>query len=215
MRIEKKELTLRNGDEIMKWVDQDSDMTFRRIRGALGWPHAERPGFALVLGEDFDPGHRLPHSPRHYRILAEHETGDLEELQRHCHQFEDEFCLKSFLGNPENPIHEIWKQQAGHSTRIALPYDHEKIDLNLLAQLVKQNTEARKTLHFGESKIPGFLTRFMADRIENEQIEQFPPMAAFGFALAQLALSPVPPNFHFVPDRSAAGRRNSRIRRRF
>ena len=45
MKIEKREITLRNGDEIMKWADKDSDVTFRRILGGLGWPYNERPGF--------------------------------------------------------------------------------------------------------------------------------------------------------------------------
>jgi len=214
MKIEKREITLRSGNEIMKLADKDSDMTFQRILGGLGWPYAERPGFILVMGEDFDPDHSLPHSPHHYRVLAEHETSDLEEIQRFCHKFEEDFCLSSFLGNPENPIYEMWKKQKGHPSRISLPYDFEKLNLNLIVQLVRQNTEARKTLHFGESKIPGSLTRFMVDRIENEKIEEFPAMTAFGFILAQMALRGGSITPHFVPDRSGAARVNSRIRRR-
>lgn len=214
MKIEKQWVTLRNGDEILRWSDKDSDMTFRRILGGLGWPYTERPAFVVVIGEDLEPDHSLPHSPHHYRILAEHETSDLEELQRFCHKCEDDFCLDSVLGNPDNSIHELWKQQKGIPTRVALPNDYEKIDLNLIAQLVKQNTETRKTLHFGESKIPGYLTRFVADRIENELLEQFPPMTAFGFVLAQMALRGGFATPHFVPDRSGTSRVNSRIRRR-
>ena len=202
------------GGEVKKLFDMDSDMTFRRILGGLGWPHNERQGFVLVMAEDFEPDHSIPNSPHHFRILAEHETSDLEELQRYCHKFEDDFCLGSVLGNPDSPIHEIWKKQKGHPTRVALPHDYEKIDMNLIAQLIKKNTQSRKTLHFGDSKIPGYLTRFMADRIENELIEQYPPMAAFGFALVQMELHGGFTRPHFTPDRSGTTRVNSRIRRR-
>ena len=85
---------------------------------------------------------------------------------------------------------------------ITLPPDFEKIDLNLTSQLVKRNTESRKTLHFGESKIPAYLTRFVAERIENETIENFPPMAAFGFVLAELELRGHFSLSRWSPDRS-------------
>ena len=117
MKIEKQwTKTSRRGDEVMKLIDQDSDMAFRRILGGLGWPYGERPGFVVVLGETFGQDHSLPHSPRHFRLLDEHETGDLEELRRICSKFDEDFYLKSFLGNPENPIHEIWKQMEGAPT---------------------------------------------------------------------------------------------------
>ena len=96
----------------------------------------------------------------------------------------------------------------GPPPMVTLPYDFEKIDLNLIAQLVKQNTESRKTLHFFESKIPGYLTRFVADRIETELLEQYPPMAAFGFVLAQMALRGGFSRPHFTPDRSGVHRTN-------
>ena len=216
MKIEKREITLRNGDEVKKLIDMDSDMTFLRVLGGLGWPHNERPGFVLVMAEDFGPDHSIPNSPRHYRVLAEHESADLEELQRYCHKFEEDFCLGSVLGNPDSPIHELWKKQKGAPTRVTLPLalDYEKIDMNLVIQLIKRNTESRKTLHFRQSKIPGYLTRFMADRIETETLEDYPPMAAFGFVLAQMELRSGSIMPHFVPDRSGTTRVNSRIRRR-
>ncbi|MBC8179184.1 MAG: hypothetical protein H8E19_17420 [Deltaproteobacteria bacterium] len=215
MKIKKQLIKVRGGNDIKKLVDSDSDMAFRRILGGLGWPYAERPGFVVVLGEDFGPDHSLQHSPRHYRILAEHETSDLEELQRICHKFREDFCLRSILGNPENPVREIWKRE-GVKISVVLPCDLEKIDLNLIAQLVRRNTEGRKTLHFGDSKIPGYLTRFVADRIESESLEQFPPMTAFGFVLAEIELRGHSSLAGFRPDRSklAIGNR-MKSRRRF
>ena len=218
MKIEEQRVKVRGGSDIKRLVDIDSGMSFRRVLGALGWPYAERPGFVVVLGEDFDPDHSLPHSPRHYRILAEHETSDLEELQRICHEFRDDFCLNSILGDPESPVYEVWRrsQRDGVLINVTLPCDFEKIDLNLIAQLVRRNTEGRKTLHFGDSKLPGYLTRFVADRLENEVIEHFPPMTAFGFVLAEMELRGHSSLAAWKPDRSKTVLRN-RIagRRRF
>lgn len=204
MKIETKWIEVRGGSDIKRLVDIDSGMTFRRILAGLGWPYAERPGFVVALGENFDQDHSLPYSPRHYRVLVEHETSDLEELQRVCHKFRDDFCLNSILGDPESPVYELWRrnQRDGVLINITLPCDFEKIDLNLIAQLVRRNTETRKTLHFGDSKLPGYLTRFVADRMEAESLEQFPPMVAFGFVLAEMELTGHSSLTGFRPDRS-------------
>ena len=216
MKIEIQRIEIRDGSDIKKLVDSDSGMAFRRILGGLGWPYAERPGFVVRLGEDFEPDHSLQHSPRHYRVLAEHETSDLEELQRICNRFRDDFCLNSILGNPENPVYEVWRRNREDAPliNVTLPCDFEKIDLNLIAQLVRRNTEGRKTLHFGDSRIPGYLTRFVADRMESESLEQFPPMTAFGFVLTEMELRGHSSLAGFQPDRSRIGLRNRMVSRR-
>ena len=110
MKIEEKWIKVRGGSDIKKLVDIESGKSFRRIIAGLGWPYAERPGFVVVIGEDSEPDHSLRLSPRHYLILAEVETSDLEELQRACSRFRDDYCLNSILGNPDSPIHELWRR---------------------------------------------------------------------------------------------------------
>jgi hypothetical protein len=215
MQIEEQWIKARGGSDIKKLVDTDTGKVFRRIIAGLGWPYAERPGFVVALGEDFEQDYSLPHSPRHYRVLAEHETSDLEELQRACHKLRDDFRLNVILGNPENPVYEVWRRNREDApmVNIVLPADFEKIDLNLVAQLVRRNTEGRKTLHFGESKLPAYLTRFVAERMKNETLEQFPPMMAFGFTLAEMELRGHVSLEGWRPDRSKTVLRN-RMRKR-
>jgi len=203
MKLETKYVSDRGREDIERFVDPETGKVFRRILGGVGWPYAEKPGFIVVLGEDLEEDHNLPHSPRHCRVLAEHETPDLEELQRYCHKFRDDFCLTSILGNPENPIYELWRRRTPNATiNVSQPCDVDKIDLNLVGQLLRRNTEGRKTLHFGsDSKLPGYFTRFVAKRIEKEEIEEYPAIAAFGFVLVEVELTGYSDTPPFRPNR--------------
>jgi hypothetical protein len=216
VKIEEQYIKVRGGSDIRKLVDVESGRAFRRIVAGLGWPYAERPGFVVTMGEDFEQDHSLPHSPRHYRVLAEHETSDLEALQRTCNKFREHFWLSSILGNPENPVYEVWRRNEsnGPLVNISQPADFEKIDMNLIAQLVRKNTEARKILHFGDSKLAAYLTRFVAERMEHEAIEQHPPLTAFGFALVELELHGHSSLSGWRPDRGRLVLRNRRWLRR-
>jgi len=176
---------------------------YRRIYAGLGWPYAEKPGFLVVLAEEKKKDHTLPYSPRHYRVLAETETDDIEELRRYGLKYRDDFKLKTIYGDPSSPIYELWRRRYGSDVvNLALPSNHEDIDLNLLAQLVKRNTHVRKTLHFGqESRLPGHLMELMEDRVPMDYLEEYPALTALSYPLVQLELTTYQPGGHFRPDR--------------
>jgi hypothetical protein len=62
-----------------------------------------------------------------------------------------------------------------------------------------------KTLHIGEGRmLPGFLSMLREEEIEGKGLESFPPVAALGYALAELE-SPLTSG-HFTPKRERTAR---------
>lgn len=175
---------------------------YRRIFAGIGWPYADQPGFIAVLGEDKKKDHALPYSPRHYRILAEAESSDIEQLRRDGLRFRDDFHVKRLFGDSENLIYQLWRQRYGSDVvDLVLPAD--EIDLNLLTQLVKRNTQVRKTLHFGaESKLPGYLMMLMEEKVDMNQIERYPALTALSYILVQMELRAKGDEEPFRPDRT-------------
>ena len=60
------------------FVDADSDNVYRRIYIGFAWPYLKKPGFICVMAEEDKQDFSIPYGPRHLRILAEHETDDIE-----------------------------------------------------------------------------------------------------------------------------------------
>jgi hypothetical protein len=93
--------------------------------------------------------------------------------------------LKQILGIEDTPLYEIWNQSKDLAERIYLsaPYCLEKINLNLISQLVRRHTEkGYKTLHFGDqSKLPSYLSALTAEIVEEIDIQVYPAIAAFGY----------------------------------
>ncbi len=175
---------------------------YRRIFAGIGWPYADQTGFIAVLGEDKKKDHTLPYSPRHYRILAEAESSDIEQLRRDGLRFQDDFHVKCLFGDPENPIYQLWRRKYG-SDVVDLMLPADDIDLNLLTQLVKRNTQVRKTLHFGaESKLPGYLMMLMEEKVDMDRMERYPALTALGYPLVHMEMRAKGNEEPFKPDRT-------------
>lgn len=184
--------------KFQRFEDLKSELIYRRIYCGFAWPFSAMAGFICVLAEDFKPDHSLPHSPRHLRILSEFESSNLEALHRRCRQITEEFDLKQILGIDDTPLYEIWNQSKKIDEKIYLsaPYCLEKINLNLISQLVRRHTEKGfKTLHFGsQSRLPSYLSTLVAEEIQEKDIQAYPAIAAFGYCLCEMELrSPVTP----------------------
>jgi hypothetical protein len=63
-----------------------------------------------------------------------------------------------------------------------------RFGINLISQLVRRHTErGYKTLHFGDqSRLPSYLSELTADKIKENEIQEYPPIAALGFCLSQM-----------------------------
>ena len=184
MTIEKKRI-VEDHEIFIKLIDGDN--TYRRIFCGLGWPFADKPGFVVVLAEDFDCDHSIEHSPRHMRILAECESDNLEILYRATVKYKQRYLFEDVFGNRANPLNEAW-QKWGY-VGVLYPDCFLKVTLNIVGQFVKKNTSAtRKTLNFGDSVLPGYLSDLEADKIEADNLDQLPPIAALGYCLAEMEL---------------------------
>ena len=173
-----------------RFEDLESGLIYRRIYCGFAWPFSAMPGFICVLAEDFKPDYSLQFGPRHLRILDEFESLNLEALHRRCRQIKHEFDLKQILGIGDTPFCEIWNQSKDPVGKIYLsaPYCLEKIDLNLISQLVRRHTErGYKTLHFGnQSRLPAYLSALTPEEIQEKDIQIYPAIAAFGYCISEM-----------------------------
>ena len=187
MKIQRKHL--RDWDhERDIFEDLDSDARYRRIYIGFAWPYLNKPGFACVMAEDDRQDFSLPYRPRHLRILAEHETPDIENLSRHLHKFKEDFCQRHVIGNDKNPLCRIMEQYQERHARLYIrrPY-REEIEMTVFVQLIRKHTRTAKTLHFLEgSSLPGCLTNLQTEDLENRQLEQYPPLCALGLCLSEM-----------------------------
>lgn len=171
-----------------KFIDLETKEEFRRILCGYAWPYLKKPGFVLVLAEDWEEDHSIPHSPRHVRVQEGIESSDIEELHRICKKFKSEYLFKSILGDHEHALNKIWLKYG--ELKITPPHLFEPVTLDVVTALVTKNTTNRKTLHFGdESVLRRYLDIFPPEDIENQQLEQNPPLAALGYCLAEMELN--------------------------
>ena len=175
-----------------RFEDLKSGLIYRRIYCGFAWPFSAKAGFICVLAEDFNPDYSLQFNPKHIRLLNEFESKNIEELHRRCLAFKDEYDLKQILGCSDNPLYEIWNQSKMPDEKIYLssPYDFEKINLDLISQLVRRHTErGYKTLHFGnQSRLPSYLSTLTPEEIQEKDIQVYPAIAAFGYCLCEMEL---------------------------
>ena len=175
-----------------RFEDAETGDLYRRIYCGFAWPFSARAGFICVLAEDYKQDYSLQFGPRHLRILDEFESSNLEELHRRCRQIKEGFDLKQILGVDDTPLYEIWNQSKDPAEKIYLsaPSCLEKIDLNLISQLVRRHTErGYKTLHFGDqSRLPSYLSTLTPKEIQDQDIQTYPAIAAFGYCISEMEL---------------------------
>jgi len=175
------------------FTDTEADRDYLRIVSGMGWPYADRAGFVVLLGEDLEQDFSLPHNPRHFRVLAEHTTGDMEELHRVCLELKTEFQVDHILADVDSPLLKIWQkitEASDGSVPLRSPQGCDDIDVNFVGQLIKKNTAGQKTLHFGtNSALPSHLSSLAVDAVEKANIKHRPEIAALGYALSKLEMT--------------------------
>ena len=178
--------------KFQRFEDLKSELIYRRIYCGFAWPFSAMPGFICVLAENFKQDYSLQFNPRHLWILDEFESSNLEELHRRCREIKEEFKLKQILGIDDTPLYEIWNQSKRPDEKIYLssPYDFEKINLDLISQLVRRHTErGYKTLHFGnQSRLPSYLSTLTPEEIQEKDITIYPAITAFGYCISEMEL---------------------------
>jgi len=178
------EVSVKNMGDRKKYLeDTDIGHKYRRINAGFAWPAAGKDGFIVVMAEDLNQDFSKEYNPRHFKVLAEFESPNLENLHRQCLKFRKDFLCGSILGKSESSFIKIWRQFREHPG-LSMPY--EDLDLKLFNQLLLKNTN-RGTLHFqANSLLPKYLIQLTHEDLKNNEIEDFPPVAALGYVLCEM-----------------------------
>lgn len=182
---------------VESFTDDQTGAKYRRIIGGLAWPDGGKPGFALVIAEDFEQDPNL--KDRHLWVLREVEEADVASLVRLCQDLRDTFHAKDWFGNIRNnsmrAIFYHLQKDLDYKDRFSFspaPHADDPQGLGYYLPLIKECLGInRKTLHFGEgSKLPGYLA--MGPETLNQDPAEYPPVAALGYALSHLRTSAPP-----------------------
>lgn len=192
MKIEKKTLKTPMGQTKEYFYDPIKPAEYRRVVGGIGWPAGEALGFIVVLAEDYqeDPTMKL----RHLRLLVEYESPDVSYLIKRLYDYQNTYLVNPCYGEDDNQLmmHFVsrFNEKLGHKKRgvhiTAAPFVDDAHNLRFYANQIKNLTGmAKKTLHFGEySRLPGRLSALSPDDIQAKRVQDFPAIAALGFAVA-------------------------------
>lgn len=190
----KKSLTIRQ-DVVYEhpWAGPEGKSIFyRRMVGGLGWPWGPEPGYLVVLAEETVRNESL--KARKLWVLAERQVASIAELHQGCLELRHLFCADNWLAEvQQREAVQIFYQAnrelklATHIYLQAAHYAGEKVAL--IDQLIGQLTQkSRKVLHFGKgSKLSAYLSKMTSEDF-NHQVGRFPPLAALGYAVAEMVL---------------------------
>jgi hypothetical protein len=173
------------------WLqDADTGHKYSQIIGGIAWPYQGKPGYVIVVGEDFIQDESA--HARHLRVLKEFESLDVALLVRICQDMQVEYLMDDWYGNLDNrPMVSIYYQlttneaaarrfnifRASHSSdRQALGY--------YLSVIKEYLRPGKKLLHFGNgSKLPAYLAQVSTD-VMGEKADEHAPLAALGYVVA-------------------------------
>jgi hypothetical protein len=192
-----RQLTKRETAMAGAFLEAGDGRQFSRVAGGLAWPARGKPGFLVVLGEDLkkDPDFGV----RHVRRLTEATQWQGESFMHpepllRCALEMARLWLVPMWYAPQSvfehtalrELNRELERERGARVRVtAPPHYYDGNALTLYNAMVRKRVATQKTLHFGESLIPGDLATFPPD-LTGVAFDDHPPAAAFFCALAAL-----------------------------
>lgn len=190
MRVNGRRSPLFRGE--WEYVDQKTGRIYQRVVGALAWP-GSGPGFAVVVAEELV---RRPPAPAY--LIAEVEAQHAGELIAQCAELGRDCAVAAWYGRTDDresmDFLSFYNREAALRREPAFtlrsaPYsDGGRISyhLNILLSRLKAGD---KTLHlYEESGLPGFLMEVQAADMVRARADDFPAVAALGYAVAALSV---------------------------
>jgi hypothetical protein len=171
------------------FLNKETGERYRRVAGGIAWPGIN-PGYGIVLAETKDKDETL--NKRTYKILAEYENENPTDLIRRCAEFSKTLCAYPFYGDTDHrPMLEILQKSNIRLYVTEAPFVDEPSAFKTYVLMIRELTKVgRKALHFGkESKLPALISGLNPQDIPNTSqvaYEQYPPIAALGFAVSAL-----------------------------
>ncbi|MBI9113132.1 hypothetical protein [Maridesulfovibrio ferrireducens] len=180
------------------YKDMLTTREFKRIVGGLAWPYGNSKGHAVVLGEirRKDPEQHC----HHVFILGETRAEDFQELLSRVAMLQDRTFCKEWITPMDNNnvlLVDDFNEEQRYMLRKAPvelnsppQYDRsEKKDIfRFYNQLVAKRASSRKTLNFGESDVAKHYSSLEKTDLKRH-LEEFPVVASFLYALAELDLN--------------------------
>jgi hypothetical protein len=171
------------------FLDGESQTRYSRIVGGLAWPFGEKPGFLVVIGEDFV---RAPGVGRSLYVLGEREGPYLDDLFRFYQEFREKYSADLWVGDPSIKGHIDFFYTAGGRdgqgfTLLEAPFYDDPHGLASYFQRIRPLLkDTQKILHLGERSIlRGYLQALTREEMLRPACEH-PPVAALGYAVAYL-----------------------------
>lgn len=189
MHIEK----IEDREENIWFEDKDTKKKFVRVIGGLGWPGVN-PGFALVVGEDFDEDSSL--KVRRLRVLAEAENKSLEILFQKSLELRGRYCVQDFYANTEDkPLMKIlyyYNQDLKNTPSLSLCLASFPEDLGYHMRIVEEYlVKGKRILHFEEESIlPSYLLELSPEEAIRGSVYDYPAIAALGYVVSYLKSHP-------------------------
>ncbi|BDQ36311.1 hypothetical protein SYK_06710 [Pseudodesulfovibrio nedwellii] len=179
------------------YKDRLTERTFQRIVGGLAFPFNSSSGHAVVLGEILRKDPEM--HQHHVFVLGETKSDDFQELLSRVAMLQDRTLCKEWmtpmdnnnvlLVDDYNEEHRYRMRKAPVELNSPPMYDRsEKSEVfRFYDRLVAKRTTKRKTLHFGDCEVAGHYQTLQPADLKRHP-EEFPPVAAFLYALAELDL---------------------------
>jgi hypothetical protein len=169
---------------------------YGEIVGGLAWPETTE-GFLVVVAVDFLEDTEL--EARHIRVLEEATESDINTFLKHALELKKHFspfmgAIRFYGDTTSLAMMELLDQFNRDRRHRGLdpfylteaPQLKDPKKLEFYAQLIRKYTQpGRKTLHFCNTGLPGYLMGLWPDEIDKNVLDH-PPVAALAYALAVL-----------------------------
>ncbi|WP_428558522.1 MAG: hypothetical protein ACP59X_11975 [Solidesulfovibrio sp. DCME] len=158
--------------------------------GGIGWPWRDKPGFALVLAV----------RGREVRVLREASAPRVAGLYEWCKSRRAEYRVLDWFTDLTDPAMDAWRdlsdQDAAGGRWAVEPTSAPMVGHpdELAAYFLEAGNRTKggiKTLHFGDSLLPGVLRQFPVNDM-GRQAREYPPLAALGYVLTGVAMAGSP-----------------------
>ncbi len=168
------------------FLDHETSGRYRQLVGGLAWPCGERPGYLVVVAEDFWEDRTLGARP--FNIIAEREAPGMDDIVRHYQELSALLLVGPWAGDPENRgMLRYCQQKIPQFSLYPAPYFDDPRNLGYYFQLFRTLTkEERKVLHFNNHEmVRGYLSSLPPEEF-NKPAKEHPPAAALGYAITYL-----------------------------
>jgi hypothetical protein len=181
-------------DGRISFQDKETKAQYVRVIGGLGWPGI-KPGFAVVIGEDFeeDPSLKI----RHLRVFSEIEEENFERLFQKCLEARDRYQVEDYYGNTENKpmmefLRDFNRELEDGVFQLSLGLAPFPEDLAYHAWVIRERIEqGEKSLYLPEnSLLKGYLMELGKEQVQKANILDYPAVAGLGYVLSHIKTYP-------------------------